>query len=358
MDNLLYFPYISIPKTPWLYKSLLYWDTVDTITPEHYLRRPQLFEGTYMTELLEAELVKPVLPMNYIHDIPNFKEDFISYVDNNYVPKKDLYKRKDGNLVYATRIHFEKMDELGFELVERELAYRRGRWFFMHRSVANDFMFYLASLIGNIRASQPITDSAIQLKTRMPVGNQEQKTFINREGWRRTVLNHAFPTPIEITTVRELYEFKHKHETQLKNFRKYIERELINIDSTPVHLREEMLQNLLLDIEDEKQSITEKMKGKWNVTDMATIIQMTVNAGTITNAIQTGTNLAIGTASISLLGTIYSALKKVGKNEEDILNNPLAYAFIADKRWGGNKRCHKSKFLGHSDAPERFALMK
>ena len=38
LDNLLYFPNISIPKTPWLYKSLLYWDTVDTITPEAFLK--------------------------------------------------------------------------------------------------------------------------------------------------------------------------------------------------------------------------------------------------------------------------------------------------------------------------------
>lgn len=338
MDNLLYFPYISIPKTPWLYKSLLYWDTVDTITPVQFLRRPSLFDGTYMSELMEAELVRPVMPMNYIYEIPNFKDDFLNYVDNKYVPKKDLYKRKDGKLVNCTRVHLEKMDEIGYELVERELAYQSGRWFLMHQSVANDFMFYLASLIGNMRASQPITDSAVQLKTRIPVGNQEQKNFINREDWRRTILNKAFPTPMEITNVQELYDFKQKNGTHLKEFRKHIERELLHIDSLPEHLRQERINYLITDIEEEKQSIASKMKEKWHVFDTATLIQLTVNGGTITNAIQNGTNLAIGTASLSIVGTLYSTLKKIGKNEKDILSNPLAYAFIVEERWGMKRR--------------------
>ncbi|PIC56570.1 hypothetical protein CSV80_12470 [Sporosarcina sp. P12(2017)] len=67
MDNLLYFPNITVPKTDWIYKSLLYWDGVETITPESYLREPNLFEGRHMLDFLEAELVVPVMPMNYIY---------------------------------------------------------------------------------------------------------------------------------------------------------------------------------------------------------------------------------------------------------------------------------------------------
>lgn len=338
LDNLLYFPYISIPKTPWLFKSLLYWDTVDTITPEQFLRRPQLFDGTYMSELLKAELVRPVLPMNYISDIPRFKEDFLSYVDSKFESIKVTYKRKDGNLVNVVRIHLEKMDEIGHELVKRELAYQKGRWFFMHKSVANDFMFYLACLIGKIRESQPITDGTIQLKTRMPAVTQQQRNFINREGWRRTILNSAFPTPMDIKSVKELYDFKEKNETPLKNFRKHIERELFNIDATQEHLREEKLKYLISDIEDEKQSISSKMKEKWNVFDCATLIQLTASGVTMTNAIQNGTNLALTGAALTVTNTVLTTLKKIGKNESDLFNSPLAYAFFVDERWNEERK--------------------
>lgn len=344
LDNLLYFPNISIPKTPWLYRSLLYWDTIDTITPERFLRRPQLFDGTYMSELLEAELVRPVMPMNYIGDIPNFKEDFLNFVDTKYVPKKDLYKRIDGRLVYTTKVHLEKMDDIGYELVKRELAHLRGDWFLMHRSVANDFMFYLASLIGEKRASQPITDSAVQLKASIPPVNYAHKNFINREDWRRTILNKAFPTPMEITNVHDLYDFKQKNGTHLKKFRKHIERELLHIDSLTEHSKQERIDYLIAEIEDEKKLITSRMREKWHVFDSATLIQLTVNVGTITNAIQNGTNLAIGTASLSIVGTLYNTLKKIGKNEEDILSNPLAYAFLVEERGrmkSGRKLLHE-----------------
>ena len=51
-----------------------------------------------MIDLLEAELVRPAMPMNYIYRIPDFKEDFLNYVDREYEIKKKIYiKRKMGN---------------------------------------------------------------------------------------------------------------------------------------------------------------------------------------------------------------------------------------------------------------------
>ncbi|HFJ9423027.1 TPA: hypothetical protein ACGW48_004545 [Bacillus paranthracis] len=337
MDNLLYFPNISIPKTPWLYKSLLYWDTIDTITPERFLRKPCSFDGQYMRDLLEAELVRPVMPMNYIHDIPDFKEGFLNYVDSEYEIKKETYKRKDGKLTNTSRIHLEKMDEIGFELEKRELAFRKDGWFFMHQSVANDFMFYLATLIGQIRESQPITDSMMHIKTRMPIGNQKQKNFINRDGIRGKLLDSIFPTPLEIANVHELSHFKKENENQLKAFRKYIENELLNIDAVPEHLKDEKLEYFIKNIEDEKCSIADKMKAKWKVIDFATIAQIGGSSITMANAYFNGNNLVQAAAALSLTGAIVTTRNKIRNNRQDILNNPLAYAYIVDKKWGGKK---------------------
>jgi hypothetical protein len=79
-------------------------------------------EFIYMNELLESELVTPVMPVNFIYQIPYFTKTFLTYVDSKYSLKKEIYEIKNGNLRYTKRIHFEKMDEIGHELAERGLA--------------------------------------------------------------------------------------------------------------------------------------------------------------------------------------------------------------------------------------------
>ena len=32
-EKILYFPYTNIPNEPWMYQSILYWDTVGIIVP-------------------------------------------------------------------------------------------------------------------------------------------------------------------------------------------------------------------------------------------------------------------------------------------------------------------------------------
>ncbi|MGG2014027.1 hypothetical protein [Bacillus sp. S10(2024)] len=340
MDSLLYFPYISIRATPWFYKSLLYWDTIDTITPEHYLRNPDLFDGAHMTELLEAELVRPIMPMNHIYNIPDFQEDFLSYVDTRYGTERNEYRwdktlGENEKLKGLTQIHLEKMDRIGFELVDRGLAVREDAWFCMHPEVANAFMFYLATLIAQKIGSRPITDNMAYMGGEISIADtQMQKNLINREIFRRTIINKAFPTPEKIANVSELYTFKQRNEKQLKDFRKYIERELLYIDAAPDHLKDEMLGNLIKDIEDEKRSLSEKMKEKWHVFDSATFSQMTVGALAMANAVKTGTDLAITGAGISIISTIINSIKKVQKNQQDIISTPLAYAFLTEQRWG------------------------
>ena len=35
-DNVIYFPSIDVPETPWFTQALLYWDSVGTIVPSAY----------------------------------------------------------------------------------------------------------------------------------------------------------------------------------------------------------------------------------------------------------------------------------------------------------------------------------
>ncbi len=333
LDKILYFPTITIPKTPWLFKSLLYWDTVETITPKPFFRNPDLFEGDYMRELLQTGLVEQISPMLYTYDIPDFKENFLNYVDNAYADKKENYKRKDGNLVHVSKIHLEKMHEIGNSLVERELAFYRDGWYYIHQSIANDFMFYLATVIGKVKGSQPMTDRMASIKTRITVDTESQGRFINRNGLRKIILNNVFPTPMEITKFGDLYDFKSKHEKQLKDFRKYIERELLNIDSAPKDMHDERLQFLINEIEEEKCSIAEKMRDKWKVFDYITFGSLSASAFGFANAIQNSGEIGITSGTLSLAVAVLNTIKNTNKYQKDILSAPLAYAYLTERKW-------------------------
>jgi hypothetical protein len=199
-------------------------------------------------------------------------------------------------------------------------------------------MFYLATLIGYVNDSQPMTDNLYNLNIRMPIGTKKQINFINREYLRRNVINKLFPVPHDFINVNELYDFKLRNEKQLKNFRKYIEGELLTIDSYPEHLKDEKLQCLLANIEDEKRSISEKMKERWNILDTGTLLTLTSNVFTLSNAFQTGTQLAIAGAATTIINTVISTITKVQKNTKDALNSPLAYAFLFEKQFRTRNR--------------------
>lgn len=344
MDKLLYFPNISIPKTPWLYKSLIYWDCIETITPEHFLKEPNQFDGTHMLELLESELIKPIFPAIYIYEIPDFKQNFLTYIDAKYkrVMQVNQHTKTNELTRYVSRVHLEKLDDIGYELVERGLGYKRDSWFNIYRPVANDFMFYLATLIGHMNDSQPITDTALNLKLKMPIGTDTQRKFTKRNGLRRTILDNVFPVPLKVDNVYDLYNFKETNETRLKIFRQFIERRIIDIDSSPEHAKEEKLKLLLLDIEDEKRSIKENMEKKWNVFNSATLIALSANAVNLSNAYMTGTNLAVTGAALTLTATALTTRNNIKKQEQTALEKPLAYAFLAEKKFANRKRIGKN----------------
>ena len=274
------------------------------------------------------------MPMNYICKFRDFEEDFLKFVDEKYASIKEGYKRRNGVLTYVTRVHIEKMGNLGYELVRMGLANQKNGWFHMHRSVANDFMFYLATLIGHERNSQPISDRAINLRSRISIGNQIQRNQINREGLRRTIIDNLFPTPMEISSVSDLYTFKQRHETQLKDFRRYIETELLNIDAASEQYKSEMINKLFRVIEEEKRSISEKMENKWGFISGSGILQLSAVGTMIMGA---GNNYGYAGAAISVADLIYTSIRKSRNNVHEALNRPLAYVYLVDRRYS-NKR--------------------
>ncbi|PGK51733.1 hypothetical protein CN918_28495 [Priestia megaterium] len=334
MDRLLYFPYITIPQTPWLYKSLLYWDTIDTITPEGYLRSNDgLFEAKHMNSLVESKLVRGINPAQYVYSIPRFTNDFLKYVDDTYMGKSEAHMASSLDLETGARIHLQKMNSIGDELVRRGLAIEDGMWYCMRPAVANDYMFYLASLLGAEINSQPITDKVTNFSASASFGTQVQMNMLKREESRKNVLESAFPIPLGMNDIEELSDFKKQNGDQLKQFRTYIEDKLLNIDAAPPYLQEEMLQNLKLNIKEEKESISCKMKEKWNVIDEGTLITVGADAIPLVQGIRSGSMVEIAASALPLVSLVTEKLLEVRSNHYQALNSPLAYAFLVEKKF-------------------------
>src|SRR5687767_12820338 len=80
-NNVLYFPYISVPSSTWFTRTLLYWDTVGSIVPYDYIVNPDMHDE-YTRSLVQANLVTQVIPGEHLYRIPQFTESFIGYLES------------------------------------------------------------------------------------------------------------------------------------------------------------------------------------------------------------------------------------------------------------------------------------
>src|SRR5690606_30611105 len=79
-SNALYFPYIALPQDSWTTKALLYWDKLSSIVPMDHLDRPERM-SEFMRTLLAEDLVEPVIPAQFIHQVERFDAAFIDLID-------------------------------------------------------------------------------------------------------------------------------------------------------------------------------------------------------------------------------------------------------------------------------------
>ena len=118
-SNVLYYPFIRVPQTQWFTRVLLYWDTVGSIVPYEYTRNPELL-GPHMQSLLTEGLVRQVIPREHLYSVGNFAEPFLQFADSHrrglHLTETELRNRQ------TSRIHIEKLDNIGEELCRMGLA--------------------------------------------------------------------------------------------------------------------------------------------------------------------------------------------------------------------------------------------
>ncbi|KYZ77792.1 hypothetical protein AXX12_17150 [Anaerosporomusa subterranea] len=275
MRNALYFPFISIPETPWLIQTLLYWDRVGSIVPREFADNPEKLQP-HMRQLLSYGLVNLINPMEYTWRIERFEDDFIQLLD--LIPHgtsstlrplqsarklgfQQVHQDKLSNSVlkrYYKEIHAEKLSTLLEELIERKLAIKgEDNWYYIEKQIAGYFMTYLAVGISSVANYQPITDRYGGLSA---FGGGTFGFYPpNRSRLRARVLEDILPAPTMIEDFREILEFKEKYNDELKRFRKRIERFLGSIEELPFREANEKIEGFIEDVSEEKDELARRM---------------------------------------------------------------------------------------------------
>jgi len=263
-DKVLYFPYIRVPDSTWFTRILLYWDEVGTIVPYEFIEAPERL-GEHTRSLVQAGLVKQVIPGIYIPLIPRFAEAFLGYLDRL---GSELDRRRSAFRKGETfRIHIEKMDSLTYPLMDLGLAQasKPYPWLDVEERTARDFMGYLATVLGRLKELDyaPTTDEEGILESLALAGAPSSLGIVRLAALRLVILEEALPAPSGPLHASEIRAFKDTYGEELRRFRRYIERELTSIAAVQdTGLCEHRLQILKEEIHDETASIRSRMEDR------------------------------------------------------------------------------------------------
>jgi hypothetical protein len=320
-SNALYFPYINVPENAWFTRVLLYWDKVSSIVPAQYVRAPEQFDP-YMRELVAAELVEQVFPAAYIGG-GEFQTPFLRYVDN----RRRSHVRNTRYIAHAapTRLHIEKLGNIGEELVRRGLAECLDYpWYHVERWVATAFMAYLATLLGQQPgvSAAPVTNDLGSF--RLLEGNRfPQLAPRIRSSARSFILRGLFPVPNDPIPVRDLVDFKARHGALLPPLRERVEqicKEVARIADAEV--RQERLERARSELEESIELIAEVMRGRWRAVALHSL--SVVSTG-ITLAVEADEGLGKLVAGGTGLAVAIGSALDSSKQYKMLTGGPLAY---------------------------------
>ena len=233
MENLLYYPYINIPKSDWTNRTLLYYETISCIVPTRYNEEPKLYEK-HMRDLVKENLVIPVSPMEIISNPWNIVKPFIKYVESNEFDLKRRKKRFQNGLngkihrdkfeSKGPQIHIDKFDkEVFYRLENAGLAKRNGdEWYDVEKATANELMGYISTIIAKKLNCRPMSDKVGSHPPFAKISKKDFKELKIQQSKRQIILNEIIPFPEEIDYTK-LRRFKEKHSDLLDAFRNRVE---------------------------------------------------------------------------------------------------------------------------------------
>lgn len=329
-DNLLYFPYIDIPRNNWTIKSLLYWDDVGIIVPPDFAENPEHYD-IRTRELLHTDLIKQIFPYVYIDKVKKFDRGFTKLLEQ---PKFNLGKRqKDFAKGKISRIHVQKFGEKMLNgLIEMEIAIRLspcGQWYFVESKTARLLMLYLATVICKTGNFTPATD---ELKN-LDLSINQNGAILRRNFLRQNFLDDLIPYPID-PDLNKLRKFKDKYHEELKSFRILLEEAILIISSFPKMKIQKKFQSLKMEEINDKRAkiLSELNQSRLGQITFGTMFGL---AGAAVGFSQDNSLLSV----FSLGNAVYSAFE--GYDNTEILSKDYSYLALVDQNFN-NKMINTS----------------
>lgn len=337
-SNALYYPYIQVPESPWFTRVLLYWDRVGAIVPNDYIEDPDRL-GSYMVSLVRENLVEQVIPGMHLWRVSNFANAFLEYTDAKYGSFGEPYI-SDWAAVHAgnlggSSIHMEKLHDLGAKLCERGMARRDDNdeyspWFKIEPRIADDFMAYLAGVLGQMPGDarfSPITNRRTNLDPYVP----ELPPPDPKYDVRLVLLENILPAPAGSLEAAQLRDFKQQYEEPLRRFRKEVEEEISELASIgDAKLQKMRLEDVTASLRETINEVTARMGEKnWPQLNFGTLCTVVGSGMTAWKAVlDQDWRFGVTGAALSLAPAVYSAFRG---SDVSVCDEPLAYAALAGK---------------------------
>lgn len=321
-DNLLYFPYIDIPRNNWTIKSLLYWDNVGIIVPPDYRENPNQYR-TETRDLLQTDLIQQIIPYDYIYKVKKFDKGFVKLLEQ---PKFNLIKRQENyKKGKVSRIHVQKFgEEILDKLVEMQIARRfpnEWQWYYVESKTATLIMLYLATVIAKSGSFTPATDKIKNLDLSI----NQNGSVLRRNSLRQDILDDLIPYPID-PDLTKLRHFKDRYYEELRSFRILLEQATLTISSFSKKKNQREFQALKIDeINDKRAKILSDLnQSKLGQITFGTMFGL---AGAVIGFSQGNSLLGI----FSLGNAVYSAFQ--GYDNSEVLLRDYSYLALIDKNF-------------------------
>lgn len=327
MNNILYYPYINLPRTDWTLRTLLYYDNIGSIVPQEYFYRPEQCYDEFMLELVRSELVTPINPIEVLERPWEVTKPFLDLIDKNKErlrTARTRFSQGHRGLIHqdkfaTSRIHADKFDEnIFYGLEQLGLAERNDRrWYAVERRTAGELMRFLATIVSVKTERLPTTDFI------RPFYNKS--TFASEQNKRETILNNLIPFPEQID-LRRLRRFKERHIDLLNSFKNKVE--LIVLDPN-IKEGSRLFDEHLTELLNRKHELSVKM----NESQFGNIL-----FGTVCGLIGAYQGLTVAETTGAIIGSlpgfasaVHSALK-IERAENIFDQSGLKYLALADKR--------------------------
>lgn len=334
MRDLLYYPYINLPKTNWTIRALLYYDNIGSIVPTQYFYEPEQYEP-FMREVIQNELINPINPTYVLDHHQEISRIFIEYLYNS----KNLFERrkrppftlfknsfiqkeKFSFLENGCKLHANKFDnEIFYHLTQMGLAKRTDDyWYIVEKKTAYELMTFLASVIANKIGYQLTTDT-IDYRFSTPYIQTNDVELRTRQYKRDLILKNLIPSPrqIDLTSLRR---FKDRHYELLRAFSNKVELIVLNPTITP---ESPLFRTTLEEMKIHKEELFARM----NESHLGDIVFGSI-CGTIAAGMSLLESPVLG-GVLGLLNAIYSA-SRIERAENVVDQTGLKYLALVDKR--------------------------